>query len=258
MGRRARRRLSLRVRGGGATNAAPVGFLSASTSVVRFVASAPTRMDRDAIARAVTAHAFRESDPEVGDPRQAWGWITIHDPLATTFTPADLFFHHYVVLGFRYDKRLVPPKLLMLERRRLEQERKTTRGVTKLGAAERREIKDEVAQRLVARALPTPRLFDVVWNLETGRVYFSGKLRAAREAFADAFRQTFGVMPVPLIPYLAAEHVTLGSRQVDAVRAVEPCSLVAAPDPAEVPRLPLEAPAPPYEAPDPDEEELYE
>jgi hypothetical protein len=66
------------------------------------------------------------------------------------------------------------------------------RGALRVSAAERREIKDEIASRLVAQALPTPRLFDVVWNLETGRVYFSGKQRAAREAFGDCFRRTFG------------------------------------------------------------------
>ena len=239
-----------------------MGFLSASTSVVRFIATAPTTMERNAIARAVSKRAFRESDPDLGDPRQAWGWITIHDPLLTAFTPADLFFHHYLVLGFRYDKRLVPPKLLFLERRRLENERKATRGTTKLGAAERREIKDEIAQRLIARALPTPRLFDVVWNLQTGRVYFSGKLRAARDAFTDCFRETFGVTPVPLIPYLAAEHVGLSPRQVDLVRAVEPASLVADTDGSihrDVPHLPL-APvvSADEEADDAAEEEMYE
>lgn len=237
-----------------------MGFLSASTSVVRFVAVAPSRIEREAIAKAVARHAFRDSDAEIGDARQAFGWYTIHDPLVTEFTPADLFFHHYLVVGFRYDKRLVPPKLAMLERRRLENERTTARGVGRLGAAERREIKDEVQARLIARALPTPRLFDVVWNLQTGRVYFSGKLRAAREAFADLFRRTFGVGPVPLIPYLAVEHLGLDGRQVDAVRAVEPSSLIdAAPlgaRPADVPRLPLDdQPVAPDE---PDEEELYE
>ncbi|MGH7895787.1 MAG: hypothetical protein ACREQL_14035 [Candidatus Binatia bacterium] len=234
-----------------------MGLLSASTSVVRFIADAPARMERGAIAEAVTRRAFRETDPDLGDPRQAWGWVAIHDPLATTFTPSDLFFHHYLVLGFRFDKRLVPPKLLMLERRRLENERKATRGVTTLGAAERREIRDEIASRLVARALPTPRLFDVIWNLDSGRVYFSGKLRAAREAFADSFRQTFGMMPVPLIPYLAAEHVGLEPRQIDAVRAVEPSSLVATTGPTagDVPRLPLVAPD---DDADQDEEEMRE
>ena len=216
-----------------------MGFLSASTSVVRFVAPAPSRIDRDAIARAVVKRAFREREVDVGDPRETWGWVTMQDPLVTEFTPADLFFQHYLVLGFRWDRRLVPPKLVFLERRRLENGRKATRGVERLSAAERREIKEEVAQRLLASALPTPRLFDVVWNLERGRVYLSGKMRAAREAFTACFRETFGVMPVPLIPYLAAEHVGLDPRQVDAVRAAEPASFTAEDVADEIPRLPL-------------------
>src|SRR5262245_1917116 len=161
-----------------------MGLLSASTSVVRFVAVAPARFEREAIARAVTRHVFRDPEPDAGDPRETWGWVPLHDPLGERFVPADLFFHHYLVLGFRYDKRLVPPKLLLVEGRRPEAERKGKRGVERLGRAERREIKDEVAARLLARALPSPRLFDCVWNLEVGRVYFSGKLRAAREAFS--------------------------------------------------------------------------
>jgi recombination associated protein RdgC len=225
-----------------------VGFLSASTSLVRFVAAAPSRLEREAIARAVTRYAFQEGEPDGGGAPQAWGWIAVHEPLQTEFTPADLFFHHYLVVGFRYDKRLVPPKLAMLERRRLERERASARGALRVSAAERREIRDEIASRLVARALPTPRLFDVVWNLQAGRVYFSGKLRAAREAFGDCFRRTFGVTPVPLIPYLAAEHLGLGTGTVSAVRAVEPASLVAAPAPRsaepgrEPPGSPVSAP----------------
>jgi hypothetical protein len=87
-----------------------------------------------------------------------------------------------------------------------------------------------------------PRLFDCVWNLETGRVYFTGKLRVAREAFTTLFRETFGVTPVPLIPYLAAEHLGLPGRAVEAVRAVEPASFAPeapADDGPSVPRLPL-------------------
>lgn len=223
-----------------------MGFLSPSTSVIRFVAAAPSRLERESIARAVTRHAFREPATEIGEPRHTWGWITVHDPLLTTFTPADLFFHDYLVVGFRFDKRLVPPKLLMLERRRLERERAQARGVLRLPAVERREIKDEIASRLIGQALPSPRLFDVVWNLRTGRVYFSGKLRAAREAFSECFRHTFGVTPVPLIPYLAVEHVGLGAGLAQAVRAVEPASLAAAPTaPAELARF---APPPAHAA----------
>jgi len=227
-----------------------VGFLSASTAVVRLVAAPPPRLDREAIARAVTRRAFQEIDEasaEAGDVRAARaGWVGIHDPLATDLSPADLFFQQYLVVGFRYDRRTVPAKLLWLERRRAEAAARLERGIDRLGAALRREIKQDVEARLALRALPAPRLFDCVWNLETGRVYFTGKLRAAREAFVQLFRETFGVAPVPLIPYLAAEHVGLGTETVAAFRAVEPASLAAAPDggagAGAVPHLPL-APA---------------
>src|SRR4029453_9575200 len=130
-------------------------------------------------------------------------------------------------------------------RRRREAERRAERGVERLSSPERKEIKEEVAQRLMTRALPVPRLFDCIWNLDTGHVYFTGKVRAAREAFTECFRQTFGVAPVPLIPYLAAEHVGLDAHQVEALRAVEPASLAAGEAPRvrdDVPRLPIEPP----------------
>jgi hypothetical protein len=74
-----------------------VGFLSASTSLVRFVAAAPSRLERETLAQAVARHAFRGGDPAAGDARQTWGWIAVHDLLQTEFTPADLFFHQYLV-----------------------------------------------------------------------------------------------------------------------------------------------------------------
>ena len=222
-----------------------MGVLSASTSVVRLVAAPPARIQRDALAAAVSRRAIREPELDLGDRRETSGWVGIHDPLVTELGAADLFFQHYLVVGFRWDRRVVPPKLLWLVRRRLEAERRAERGVERLSAPERKEIKEEVAQRLMTRALPVPRLFDCIWNLDTGHVYFTGKVRAAREAFTECFRQTFGVAPVPLIPYLAAEHVGLDAHHVEALRAVEPASLVAGDGPVirdDVPRLPIEPP----------------
>lgn len=209
---------------------------------MRLVAAVPARFDRGAIARAITRRIFREREVETGVAEATHGWIGIHDPLATALTPADLFFQHYLAVGFRYDRRVLPAKLVWIERRRAEAALRAERDLERLDAAARRQIKADVEARLLLRALPVPRLFDCVWNLETGMVYFSGKLRAAREDFAELFRETFRVAPVPLIPYLAAEHVGLADSAVAAVRAVEPSRLgtgevVEAPD---VPRLGLD------------------
>jgi hypothetical protein len=219
-----------------------VGILSRSSTILRFVAMPPTRIDREALARAITCRAFRALDPDGGDTRQSCGWFAIHDPLVSELNPADVFFQQYLIVGFRLDRRAVPAKLLYLERRRAEEAMRLTLDRARLGRTVRQQIKADVEARLMLRALPVPRLFDVAWNLESGRVYLTGKMRLAREAFIDLFRETFGVAPVPLIPYLAAEHVGLGARVLEAVRGVEPAGLVGEPVPEEheVPRLPLQ------------------
>jgi hypothetical protein len=210
-----------------------MGLLSSTSSILRFTAKPPARIDREAWAAAVNRHRFRELN---GDgSQQTCGWIGIHDPLASQLTPADLFFQHYLAIGFRFDRRAVPSVLLRLERRRLEEERRRERGVPRLGAAARREVKSEVTDRLLARALPVPRLYDCLWNLETGRVFLTGTQRVARDAFAELFRRTFGIEPQPLIPYFAAGEAGLSPMALDALRAAEPSSIVA----AAVPRLGL-------------------
>jgi recombination associated protein RdgC len=222
-----------------------VGFLQPSSTVVRFIAPPPARLDREAFADAVARRTFREIEAGLAGNKQAFGWVGIHDPLAIALSTADLFFQQYLVVGFRFDKWAIPAKLLWLERRRVEEQRKAERGVPRLGAATRREIKEEIEARLMLRALPTPSLFDCAWNLETGRVFFSGKQKAARDCFVDLFRETFGITPMPLIPYLAAEYVGLSAQAVEAVRAVEPANLVpAAQEPAHagVPHLGLVQP----------------
>jgi hypothetical protein len=117
-------------------------------------------------------------------------------------------------------------------------------------------VKTEVADRLLARALPVPRLYDCLWNLETGRVYLTGTQRTARDAFADLFRRTFGVEPVPLIPYVAAEHAGLSPLALETLRAAEPTAFMDRS--ADVPRLPLAAQPPattvPPDAPEDDDE----
>jgi recombination associated protein RdgC len=225
-----------------------VGLLSASHTVVRFIAPPPAHLDREHIATAVTKRAFRESEPGADDATASCGWVGVHDPLFVRFTPADLFFQHHLVVGFRYDRRAVPAKLLFLERRRAEAIRLAELGYERLPRVIRNEIKEEVQARLMLRALPAPRLFDCVWNLDSGRVYFTGKAKVVCEAFQDMFRETFGVQPIPMIPYLTAEYVGLSDRIVESVRGAEPSSLGSdeAPAPAHegVPHLPLEEAVP--------------
>ena len=202
-----------------------MGFLSASSSIVRFDAQPAAKIDRDAFCQAVNRRAFREHDEDGLPKQETFGWVAIHDPLVVDLVPSDIFFQQYALLGFRYDRRVAPAKLIRLECRRAEADRKERDNLERLGRAIRREIKEEVAARLLLRALPSPQLFECAWDLERKTVYFTGKSRAPREAFASLFRESFGVVPVPVIPYLAAERIGLAGSMVDAIRAVEPSPL---------------------------------
>ncbi len=204
-----------------------MGFLSASSTIVRLHAKPPPNMDREAIARAIEERAFRDHDEDGMPKQEAFGWVAIHDPLVTEFDASDLFFQQYLVVGFRFDTRAVPAKLSWMERRRQEDARRSEQDVEKLSRDTKREIKQDVESNLMSRALPNPKLFECAWNLETEAVYFTGKLKSARETFASLFRETFGVAPIPMIPYLAVERVGLADGVVDAVRGVEPSRLVA-------------------------------
>jgi len=205
-----------------------MGFLSATSSIVRFHAKPPTKIDRSSVAGAVSERAFRERDEDGLPKAESFGWVAIHDPLVTYFEASDLFFQQYLVVGFRFDTRAFPAKLAWMERRLAEAEYKREQSLERLGRATKREIKEDVESRLMARALPNPKLFECAWNLETEAVYFTGKLKSARESFASLFRETFGVAPIPMIPYLAAERVGLGDDVVDRLRAVEPSRLTPA------------------------------
>ncbi|MFM7144656.1 MAG: recombination-associated protein RdgC [Alphaproteobacteria bacterium] len=201
-----------------------MGFLSAASTIVRYHAPVPKRLDRDAIVAQVDRRAFREHDEDGLPKAESFGWVAIHDPLVTTFEAHDVFLQQYLVLGFRHDRRVAPAKLVMLERRRLEEERRRADGLERLPRPVRREIKEEVASRLLLQALPSPSLFECAWNLDTGTLWFTGKARAAREAFQSLFHETCGVVPAPVIPYLAAERVGLAGAVVDAIRRVEPAT----------------------------------
>ena len=203
-----------------------MGFLSATSSIVRLHATPPKNINRVAIAESVSKGAFRDHD-DFGMPKtQASGWVAIHDPMQTEFDSSDLFFQQYLVVGFRFDTRAVPSKLAWIERRRVEEERKAQENLERIGRTLRKEIKEDVESNLLARALPNPKLFECAWNLETEAVYFTGKLKSAREAFTTLFRDTFGVTPTPMIPYLAVERVGVPGNVVDMVREVEPSRFV--------------------------------
>ena len=202
-----------------------MGFLSASSTIVRLHADPPAKIDRETVLAAVSRRAFRE-ESDTGLPHEeVFGWVDIHDPMETRFDTTDLFFQQYLLLGFRYDRRTIPTKLAWMERRQAERARRERDSLDRLSLSMRREIRDEVDARLLQKALPAPRLFECAWNLDTGVIYFTTRTGPVQEAFSTTFRETFGLNPTPMIPYLTAEHVGLDASVLASFRAGEEVEL---------------------------------
>ena len=196
-----------------------MGFLSASSTIVRLHAAPPAKVDRETVLAGVSRRAFRE-ESDTGLPHEeVFGWVDIHDPMETRFDTTDLFFQQYLLLGFRCDRRTIPTKLAWMERRQAERERREKDGLDRLSLSIRREIRDEVDARLLQKALPTPRLFECAWNLDSGVIYFTTRTGPVMEAFSTTFRETFGLTPTPMIPYLTAEHIGLDASVLASFRA---------------------------------------
>jgi hypothetical protein len=73
----------------------------------------------------------------------------------------------------------------------------------------KKELKEEVQQRLMRHFLPIPSLFDVIWATDAGLVYFTSTQRKILDMFEEYFIKSFELPLEQLTPYgLAAMSLT--------------------------------------------------
>lgn len=102
------------------------------------------------------------------------GWVQLDDPKANAFVPSTCWRDGYLVFSLRRDQRKIPTALLK------EQVDKACAAflaehpnLHRVSKDKRNEIKEAVRLKLLAKALPDPKVYDVVWNTETGILTFS-------------------------------------------------------------------------------------
>ena len=73
-----------------------------------------------------------------------------------------------------------------------------------LSANEKKMIKDHVINQLSLKMPATPNVYDVVWQYESGDLWFFSNLKNANEELETLFIKSFGVSLVRSIPYTMA------------------------------------------------------
>ena len=70
-----------------------------------------------------------------------------------------------------------------------------------------REIKEGVRLTLLKRAIPRTRTYDMIWNLQTGVVFFGSTVNRVCDDFSEFFLQCFGLHLKSVFPYAIAADI---------------------------------------------------
>lgn len=200
-----------------------MSFLSSSLSLTRYAIAedVPRELLAEAPQRLVR-HKFQDIDHTAEE--RSFGWVSVDDYLDPDFTSGPPEKGAYFAFALRLDTRRIQPAVFkkhvtMAEREYLasitDEDRKF------LSKDRKREIKEQVALKLRARALPIPAVFHAAWDTSTNRVYLATTNAKVRSLFEDHFTVTFELTLTPLTPfYQAVQHV--GEERVMQLENLEP------------------------------------
>lgn len=169
-----------------------------------------------AFADALATRRFRTIENAASEEVSA-GWVTAADPTGDSFALEDLDGGAGTWLRFRIDKKTLPKKWLQIHRDVAEK----ARG-KKLSARERRELKDDLMDKLLPRVLPTIQLIDALLHHDRKMVQLFATSKTAREVFGKLFFETFGVPLERANPLQSGLRAGLDDAAKHALERLEP------------------------------------
>jgi len=164
-------------------------------------------------------HAFKEPPTEMGH-EEVEGWVEVHNLLDATFEDYNRWLYNDVaVFALRIDKKRLPAKLFKATLQKKCEAWAEERGLERVPAAVRSELKDELEQAWLKRTLPAVSVTEAAWNL-TGRYCILHSLSEGRaDRFRTRFYRTFGLT---LVPWSPLDYVSDDRGRVDALLSCAP------------------------------------
>lgn len=156
------------------------------------------------------------------DEESSWGFTSTLSPFFPNFNDSSFITGNYITASIRIDKKMIPAKLVAKERIIAEKKLKESTGQEFLAKTQKSEIKDIVVGNLLAEAKPIPNIFDFVWNVDDGVIFFYTSNKQAIEILEEMFHECFGVRAVAMFPFIMAEQVV----GIDRVVALKPSTFL--------------------------------
>lgn len=183
-----------------------MGLISGSGSFTRYIVENELEQNfMETLSEKIAPYLFRNLDENSLDGR-SMGWVNIMDMFDNRFSGLEFLKEPYITMTLRIDERKIPPTALKQHCLEAENRIKDQEDLEFLSRTRRSDIKEAVNLRLLKRAIPVARTYDMIWNYTTGIVLFGGTNNKLCDEFAKLFLQTFDFQLQAVCPY------TLGNR----------------------------------------------
>jgi len=139
------------------------------------------------------------------------GWVRTDDYQNTDFAGLQQFRRDYFVsFTLRSDQRRIPTPLLKAYQKIAEQDfLNANPGFFRVPKQKKEDIRDAVRLALFARTLPSPAMYDVVWDTRTGLVTLASLSSKVIDLFETEFKKSFpGLRLLMIHPFARALRVT--------------------------------------------------
>jgi hypothetical protein len=139
------------------------------------------------------------------------GWVRTDDYQNTDFAGLQQFRRDYFVsFTLRRDQRRIPTPLLKAYQKIAEQDfLNANPGFFRVPKQKKEDIRDAVRLALFARSLPSPSMYDVVWDTRNGLVTLASLSSKVIDLFETEFKKSFpGLRLLMIHPYARATRVT--------------------------------------------------
>ncbi|HEY5975161.1 MAG TPA: recombination-associated protein RdgC, partial [Geobacteraceae bacterium] len=166
------------------------------------------------LADCLARQGFESIDDTLAE--ESVGWVQLDDHQATDFSaPAAFWRDHWVTLTLRRDQRKIPAALFKAWLRQAEEAFLAANpGLSRVPKRKREELKEAVKAGLLAKTLPVPTTWDLVWDTRTGLVTVTSLSPKVIDQVETLFKKTFpGLRLVTIHPYARAGLVAAAELQ---------------------------------------------
>lgn len=167
-----------------------MGLLAKNTALTVFQVENPAAVTAEKLKQ----FAFAPIDDLPGE-ETAHGWVNFDDMLDTAWATSVPEKGNFMVFGFRLDTRRVPGPVLKIEYGKAlqeEQEKAQAEGKQFVSRKRKKELKELVKTKLMAKTPPSPAVVDAALDRTTGQLLVGSTSNKQLELIAEYFKTSFG------------------------------------------------------------------